>query len=1100
VNPSERSLPVDVDHILASRADLIDLASRAMNSRHVLGGLAGSASALAIATIASRHPLVVVVPDVPTADALEDDLATIAAGKEVFRLRATSAAVEREPDPDSLYTTDDPEERVDLSERVQHLKALAAPRVRDIFVVPSALLLEALPAAAELAQKSVLLKKGARFDRKALETQLRSAGFAPRALVGAPGEVSLRGDILDVFPYGEKSPLRVEFFDDVVDSLRNFDAESQLSIAALESIAIPLLRREELRGGTPRASLLHEHLPRSVITVFLDSKRALDRLEEHAFTHATPQDRLRRAREFVSKAHGVEFQVPIADGAGDANLGALSVEGVGGGVDALEESIASLRKKNDRIVLLCESDGESKRMSRLLSERGIEHGETSALTLGVGHVRGGFQLTNERVAILNELELLGKPRLHRPRPKKSSIPLRTITNLLELHPGDHLVHQTHGVARFNGMMRMKRDAGEEDFLLLEFEGGTIFYLPAAKIDLVQRFVGPSGAAPRLDKIGGKSWAGKKAKVEAAMAEIAADLLRVQAARQSRPGAPHAHDEALVAEFERSFPFADTKDQAQATRDVHDDLDSRRPMDRLICGDVGFGKTEVAVRAAFRVVLGGKQVAILVPTTLLAEQHGETFERRFASYPVSIAVLSRFKSKKEQKSTTEKLQRGQIDIVIGTHRLLSKDIGFKDLGLIVVDEEQRFGVKAKETLKQMRASVDVLTLSATPIPRTLHMALVGLRDISALNTPPVGRRPVRTEIHRFDDGFVHRALLAELDRGGQAFVVHNRIASLHSVAERIASLAPTARVVIGHGQMDEDELDETIQKFKRGEADVLVSTSIVESGLDLPRANTMFIDRPEQFGLADLHQMRGRVGRSDVQAYCYLLVHEATLPDDAQRRLKALEELSHLGAGYDIAIKDLEIRGAGDLLSAAQSGHIGAVGYDLYCRLLAQAVARAKGERPPEPPADTDVDLGVVAFLPVEYVPDPGQRMEILRRMGSSDRAALSELGVELRDRFGRLPPPVSHLFAVFDLKRACRSHGIRRLLYPGDDHVLLELSEPRRFHKTSPFSAAEAAVLSNGLIHVRLPKNTRSPHATLDWLQARMPYRPSGMPAKEANK
>lgn len=1096
---------IDLLQTIPQRPRLIELGKRALGARCTLGGLSGSSGALALAAIAEAMPLFVVVPDVQAGEAFEDDLETLAPKLTVRLLRPASELFhvrkERDLDADDddsdaidfsvaharVRAELDAESRVDISERVAQLAALENPRAGEIYLVPAAVLLERQPVRETQDQLPLELRVGARFAPRELDGKLRAAGFKPTALVGSPGECSLRGDILDVFPYGERNPIRVEFFDDSIESIRMFDAETQLSIATRTTFSVSLVRPDRIGNSPTRDSLLHDRLPSSILRVFSEPSRSADRVEESSFAHQLPAARTKRVRSFLIDPPGLALSAVRVDGGNDSNLETLTVEGVGGGIDALEDSLAALRRHCDRVIVLCESDGERNRMAHLLGDRGL----ADQIDLQVGHLRGGFQLVESRIALLNELELLGKTRLHRPRPRKSTVPVRSVTTLLELQPGDYLVHQTHGVARFNGMQRMKRDQGEEDFLVLEFDGGTTFYLPAAKIDLVQRYVGPSGAPPRLDKIGGRSWASKKAKVTEALEEMAGELLEVQAARQERPGAPHPHDEVLIAEFERSFPWTDTLDQARACVEIHGDMSSRRPMDRLICGDVGFGKTELAVRATFRAVLGGRQVAVLVPTTLLAEQHFSTFERRFATFPVKLAVLSRFRSRTEQKDTVKAIAEGAVDIVIGTHRLLSKDIAFKDLGLLVVDEEHRFGVKAKETLKRLKASTDVLTLSATPIPRTLHMSLIGLRDISALATPPAGRRPVRTEIHRDDDRFLRKILLHEIDRGGQAFFVHNRIASLEAVATRIANLVPTARVVIGHGQMDEDELDDTIRKFSRGEADVLVSTSIIESGLDLPRANTMIVDRPEWFGLADLHQMRGRVGRADIQAYCYLLVRDADLPEDSQRRLKAIEEMSHLGAGYDIAIKDLEIRGAGDLLSGSQSGHISAVGYDLFCRLLAAAIARAKGEKPAAPPLDVDVDLGVVAFLPAEYVPDPGQRMEILRRLGGADSATIDALREELRDRFGRIPEPAQSLLYLFALKRRCQSLGIRRLLYPGEDHCLLDLADARRFHRDSPFTAKEAAVLTNGMIHVRLPHRIRDPERTLDYLVERMlkPFR-----------
>jgi transcription-repair coupling factor (superfamily II helicase) len=1059
----------------ATRRAIAAAGERSRESRLRLGGLAGSADALALAALAAESPLLAIVPDVPSAEVLADDVDSLAKGPRIVVLRPT------------LGAEDDAEGRADLSERIANLAALAAPRPGDLFLAPAAILLEPLPKRVDEEVARLELGVGNRIAPQSALEALREASFVATPLVAAPGEVSARGDILDVFPFGEEHPIRVEFFDDRIESIRVFDEETQLSIATRDRVVIALLRPDALRGKATRAVLLLDQLDPALLVARVDPRRCADRVEEQAYAHGVPETTRRRVRDQLAQDRGIDLVPESVSQDEGFDLGALTVQGLGGGLDGLRESIAALERRCDRIVVMCESEGEKARFLRILEERAVAS-RRAALELRVGPLRQGFQLAAERLAVLTELELLGKPRIVRPRPRKKfgSKPLRAVTNLLELHPGDHLVHQTHGVARFNGMVRMKRDQGEEDFLVLEFEGGTIFYLPASKVDLVQRFVGQGGTAPKLDKIGGKSWAAKKARVKAALEDLALELLQVQASRTARPGAPHARDDAMIAEFERAFAFADTPDQGSAMRDIHGDLDSRRPMDRLICGDVGFGKTEMAVRATFRAVLGGKQVAVLVPTTLLAEQHYETFSRRFASYPVTIAVLSRFRTRGELQQTLEKLKKGAVDIVIGTHRLLSKDVAFHDLGLIVVDEEQRFGVKAKEALKKLKASVDVLTLTATPIPRTLHMSLVGLRDISTLSTPPAGRRPVKTEVRRFDDAFVRRAILHELDRGGQVFLVHNRVRTLEATANRIAGIVPTARIVIGHGQMVEDELDEAIRTFARGDADVLVSTSIVESGLDLPRANTILIDHPEMFGLADLHQLRGRVGRSETQSYCYLLVKEESLPEDAKRRLEAITELSHLGAGHDIAIKDLEIRGAGNLLSAQQSGHISAVGYDLFCRLLADAVARAKGQRPAPPPAETDVDLGVDAFLPAEFVPDPGQRMEILRRIGAADAPPIEEFEAELRDRFGRIPRPVKNLLAVFALKRRCRDLGIRRLLHPQRNEVLLELIDRRRFLRFCPFEPREYAILVSGLVHVKLPDTVKSPQDALDHLVRRI--------------
>lgn len=1054
---------------LATR--LAPLLDRAIDERVEIGGLYGSARALILSLLARRHPVVAVVPDQVEAEALEDDLAQLASELRVFSLRAADSEADLSP-----------EVRADLSERLTHLRELRSLTAGCIALVPVALLLEALPSDDEVDRRSVSFAVGDSCDPAKLRTIASEAGFRVVPMVGSPAEISVRGDIVDLFPLGEKEPMRIELFDDRIESIRTFSPDSQRSLGSCDSFSLPLVRPEELQDEG--RSRIQEHLPAGVLLARAEPDRLVARLEESAAAFRTERPRVRVARHWLARAAGVELRGPAIDEVeAGTNVETLSVQGIGGGVEALGESLAALARRCVRIVLFAESDAEIKRLRRVLKKHA---GGGAEVELEKGSLRTGFQLPDPGIAFLNHLELLGKPRVHRPRPRRPAVPAKAIQNILELREGDHVVHLTHGIARYCGMTRMKRDHGEEDFLVLEFSGETTFYLPASKIDLVQRYVGSGAGAPRLDKIGGRSWSKKKARVEAALEDLAGELLEVQAAREARDASHHTVDDPLITEFEASFPYQDTVDQARSMTEIHQDLGSTRPMDRLLCGDVGFGKTELAIRAAFRAVVSGHQVAVLVPTTLLAEQHGQVFQSRLAPYPVRVESLSRFRSRKRQTEIVEGLRDGTVDVVIGTHRLVSRDVGFKNLGLVIVDEEQRFGVKAKEALKKLRRAVDVLTLSATPIPRTLHMALVGLRDISSLNTPPQGRRPVKTEIRKFDPELIRKAALFELTRGGQVFLIHNRVRSIDRLADQVAALVPTARVTVAHGQMPESDLESAVAAFANREADILVSTSIVESGLDLPHANTMLIDRPELFGLADLHQLRGRVGRSELQAFCYLLVADKPLSEVSERRLKAVEELSHLGAGYDISIKDLEIRGAGNLLGAAQSGHIAAVGYDLFVRLLRRVVARAQGESRPGEPVETDVDLGVEAFLPADFVPDPGQRMELLRRYGQPDGPSLAEMEEEIRDRFGRPPLPATNLLRVYDLKRTCRRLGIRRLLHTGGRHLLVEVQDARRFQRKNPLPANQLVEVSERIHHLLLPETVDPAAIDLDWLRGQL--------------
>jgi len=1055
---------------------LAELAGLCISERGTVGGLYGSARALVIAALAERLPVVVLAADPLEVEALEDDLENLAPGLRTLAFRPTG-------DPSDFSA----EVRLDLSERAALLRQLAALSKRSVALVPVAVLLEELPDPEEIDRRSLTLKTGERCPPEPFRRQMLQAGFQRVPMVAAPGDISLRGDIVDLFPMGESLPIRIELFDDLIESIRSFDPESQRSVQKLDSVSIALVPPRELESGSGRTVFLPRYLPPRTLIVQAEPLLLKDRLEELSVAHSVSRSTTRGAQRFLEETPGVELvSHQVEPAPGRINFKTLSVQGVGGGVDNLAASVGALRRNCARLVLFAESDGEVRRLRQLFRERGLEDGRTD---IRRGRVRTGFQLADAGVAVLNHLELLGHPRIFRPRPRPPAIPTRAVTSILELTPGDYVVHLTHGIARYGGLVRMQRDQGEEDFLSLEFHGETIFYLPTSKIDLVQRYVGSGATPPRLDKIGGTSWSRKKARVMASLLDLADELLEIQAARETRGRSVHTSADPLIQDFENSFPYVDTPDQVRCMNEVHKDFDGSRPMDRLICGDVGFGKTEMAIRAAFRVICSGRQVAVLVPTTLLAEQHHEVFQSRFANYPVSLAALSRFRSRKQQDLIVENLRAGRLDLVIGTHRLLSKDVGFRDLGLVIVDEEQRFGVKAKEALKRLRRTVDVLTLTATPIPRTLHMALVGIRDISSLNTPPQGRRPVKTQLRPFDRELIRRAIRFELDRGGQVFFVHNRVRSLDRLLHLLAELAPTARILAAHGQMPERELEAAVSRFAHRQADVLVSTAIVESGLDLPQANTIIIDRPDLFGLADLHQLRGRVGRSGTQAFCYLLLPEKPLPSVSLKRLKAVEELSHLGAGYDIAIKDLEIRGAGHLLGASQHGHIAAIGYDLFVRLLRRAVARAQGQPAPEEPQETDVDLAVAAFIPAEYVPDPGQRMELLRRMGQLDDQGLSDLRQEIRDRFGRIPAVTESLLRIFALKSACRRIGIRRLLQPlheGEGHLILELRDRKLFRRRHPFQASDLVELKPDLWHLRFPGKPREPVELLDWLVGHM--------------
>ena len=711
------------------------------------------------------------------------------------------------------------------------------------------------------------------------------------------------------------------------------------------------------------------------------------------------------------------------------------------------------------------------------------HPILSRIRLCVGHVTHGFRLRSEPIIVLGDNELFGRSEVRRTT-KKSKIESRAIDSFLDLNSGDLVVHLSHGIARFRGMEIQQKGDHTEDHLALEFGGGVKMYVPVSLIHLVQKYIGGGKVSPELSKLGGSSWANKKKRVAEAVCDMASDMIKLQAERDMKPGLQCPPDSHWVEEFDAAFPYSETVDQLHAITDLKRDMEQTRPMDRLICGDVGYGKTEVAMRAAFKAVDAGRQVAILVPTTVLCEQHFRSFSERMAEFPVNIASLNRFKSAKEVRETLSGLADGTIDICIGTHRLVSKDVKFKDLGLLVIDEEQRFGVEVKELLKHMRLEVDVLTLSATPIPRTLHMSLVGVRDISSLETPPQDRQAVETHICRWDRELIRSAIVRELNRDGQIYFVHNRVYNIESIADKIRSIVPEATVDIVHGQMSEEPMEQAMWNFVQGRTDVLVATTIIESGLDIPNANTIFIHQANNYGLADLHQLRGRVGRYKHRAYCYLLLEEGkSLTPQASRRLKAIEEFSELGAGFKIAMRDLEIRGAGNILGTEQSGHIASVGYELYCQLLENAVRAAK-RQPLREHRHVEVNLPVTAYLPSEYIPEGRPKIEMYRKFSTvGTLELLEELKTELRDRYGPIPEPVEKMIRIRELQILAVQWQIDDIhLEPG--YVVFGYRNPKKIAKLARLSMDPIRIVDEREACLVLPPRPPEPEALLNLLKS----------------
>jgi transcription-repair coupling factor (superfamily II helicase) len=720
----------------------------------------------------------------------------------------------------------------------------------------------------------------------------------------------------------------------------------------------------------------------------------------------------------------------------------------------LVEKLLACQVEHRHLLMVCHQKSQAQRLYEMLSHYNLplalterEFPEESTrpdtqLRIMIGDISRGFQLAEDHLAVIAEEEIFGV-RIKR-RGLSEARKKQLLTSLAELKPGDYMVHIDFGVGIYRGLQHLTFSGMEGDFLLLEYAGADKLYLPVDRINLVQRYVGAEGVEPHVDKLGGAGWEKAKAKARAAIQEMAGELLKIHAARQVEEAHAFSPPDELYKEFEASFAYEETPDQQAAIEDVLQDMESKKPMDRLICGDVGYGKTEVAMRGAFKAVMDGKQVAVLVPTTVLAQQHLETFTSRLKTYPVKVEMLSRFRTAKEQKEIIAGVKSGTVDIVIGTHRLLQKDIVFKDLGLLIVDEEQRFGVTHKEKLKKYRAVVDIMTLTATPIPRTLYMSMMGIRDLSIIDTPPVDRLAIKTFVARNSDELIREAVLRELRRGGQVFFVHNRVQTINAMAEHLQRIVPEAKIAIGHGQMEEKELEKVMLAFMHGESNLLLCTTIIESGLDIPTANTLIVNRADTFGLSQLYQLRGRVGRSKQRAYAYLLIPgEGAISAEARERLKIIQELTELGAGFRIATHDLEIRGAGDLLGARQSGDIAAVGFELYTELLEEAIRELKGEELAER-VEPEIKLRIPAFIPEDYVREPNQRLIIYKRLTqATSEEDVAEIMGELVDRFGKLPLAALYLVEVMKLRVALKAMLVKEIEFDGKRLVL-------SFHQKTP--------------------------------------------------
>ncbi|MFW5857180.1 MAG: transcription-repair coupling factor [Planctomycetota bacterium] len=997
----------------------------------LLENLHGSATSV-FASVLRQHrpgPLIVVVPDLEAADEAEEDLHTLGE-TQVFPFPAW----------DVLPSETDHLELETLRDRILALRRLAD---RDggpapCLVTTATALMQPTVSPDALNVGELAVARGAETAPEALCARLADSGFEPVATVEAPGQFARRGGIVDVFPFFASEPVRIDFFGDEVDSVFAFDVVSQRSGDAVERAVLVDLSTSTIaaayRGGAP-ACTLADHLPEgAVLLVFHPDRCAeigrlyeegLDPAGSPVLPYAEAAKRFSRfARGLVSALAGEDW--PDAWGAADAppriDFATRTMTRLEGSTAHALDEVRRLVEAGETVHIACHNEASRTRCREVLLEAGGDL--ANRVDLALGRISHGFAWPAAHWAVAGDHELFHRYR-HKRRVRKRVAPGAPIRDFTELRPGDYVVHVLHGIARFTGMVRLEQNGQENDFLTLRFAEKADLYVPLSHIDLVQKYIGGGEARPQLSKLGGKTWSRKKARAEKAVREVAADLLRLQAVRQASPGFPAPPDTEWLRRFEDEFPYEETDDQLSAMAEIKTDMEAASPMDRILCGDVGFGKTELAVRAAFKIVTAGRQVGVLVPTTILAEQHFRTFSERMADYPVRVERLSRFRTPAEQRRIVDATKAGAVDVLIGTHRLLSQDVAFRDLGLAIIDEEQRFGVEHKERLKELRASVDVLTLTATPIPRTLHMGLLGLRDISTLATAPQDRQAITTQVVRSRPEILRRAILRELARGGQVYFVHNRVQNIENVAMQVAEACPEARIGIAHGQMPAHDLEEVMVRFLDQKIDVLVATTIIESGLDIPNVNTLFVNDADHFGLSQLHQLRGRVGRYRSRAYAYFLIPPHRPPSPVgQKRLRAIEEFAHLGAGFHIAMRDLEIRGAGNILGLEQSGHIHEIGYDLYCRLLARVVNDLKGEPTAELPP-VELELGRDAYLPEAYVALEPDRLRIYRDLAEcAGFEDLEALVASLRDRYGPPPEPVGQLVADTRLRIRARAQGI----------------------------------------------------------------------------
>jgi transcription-repair coupling factor (superfamily II helicase) len=1074
-------------------------------------GAWGSFARLLTAYISKElgQPILYICPHIDDAENSADDLHTFG-GQKIETLSAWEGEEDLADATDEIRT-----ERLKLVSRISHL---ASHSDENNLIIPTSIqaLCQPIPKPQALKASCLQLKINKVTSPESIVEWLVENSFERVEGVDLPGQFARRGGIVDIYTplasekiFCDKSQasqstqgaeaVRVEFFGDCVESIREIDLETQRSNQQIESIEIISAvcgttkeQRELFLNILPEETIIVLEEPSDIEEV---AKLFRERLEDanQIYSWRDIYNGLDRFTQLhicrFAAPTGRDFHSGDAPQAGDfLRVDIKSVQQFQHGASSLWvghkqalEELVSEAKQGKTVCLYCESPAEIKRLSEIVKES--NQTLPANFKLLQGFVHQGFVIDSLGTIVISHHELFGQYALRRrQRPIRAGAPVDTLS---DLQIGDYVVHASYGIGKFLGVETIREKGGMSEYLTIEYADGVKIQVSVRNIALVQKYIGTSPKRPKLSKVGSKRWQRQKEKVARSVQDLACELLEVQARREAMGGIAFGSDSNWQAEFEESFPYQETPDQTTAAEQIKTDMQEAIAMDRLLCGDVGYGKTELAMRAAFKAVENGKQVAVLVPTTVLCVQHGRTFTERFADFPVCTEVLNRFKTAKQAGDIIARTKAGKVDILIGTHRLLSGDIGFKDLGLLIIDEEQRFGVEHKERLKKLRINIDVLTMTATPIPRTLHMSLLGLRDISSLATPPLDRRSIVTSVTAYNKELIRKAIICELNRQGQVFFVHNRVKTIEKKAWEIQKLVSDARVTIAHGQMAKGELEKAMIDFIMGETDILVCTTIIESGLDIPNANTIFIDNSDKFGLAELHQLRGRVGRYKHRAYAYMLlpVSRAITPV-AARRLKAIEEYSHLGAGFRIALRDLEIRGAGNILGAEQSGHIQMVGYQMYCELLAEAVRKLENE-PTEPIPTTALDLGFATYIPKNYIPSDRNRMEVYRKIAVARTAEdLKQIASELADVYGPIPDEVKLLLELAELRIKAGKRDIKSIITSGQD-LIFSFAQEYTAKAGSLFAnvSGDIRIPEPKMVYLRLGKNYFEPRTLISVLR-----------------